>query len=53
MKKKLTEMNTEELVAYRKKAERKQKGLKQGSKKWLKCQTRINRATLYLRTIHN
>ncbi len=53
MKKKLTEMSKEELVAYRKKAEKRQQRFKLGSKSWMKEQRRINKATLYLRTISN
>jgi len=53
MKDKLTEMSGEDLVAYREKHAQKQEKYQQGSKNWLKCQRRINRATLMLRTLHN
>lgn len=53
MKKKLTEMDREELLAYRKKAEKRQLRYKQGSKNWLKCQIRINRSKMYIRTLSN
>ena len=53
MKKKLTEMEADDLVAYRKKSEESQQRYQQGSKRWMKCQRRINRATLMLRTINN
>ena len=53
MKKKLTEMEANELVAYCKRYEDRQRRYQQGSKNWMKCQRRINRATLMLRTINN
>lgn len=53
MKDKLTEMGTDDLVAYLKKNEERQQSYQQGSKNWMKCQRRINRATLMLRTINN
>lgn len=53
MEKKLTEMSGEELVAYRRRHEVCQGRYQQGSKNWMKCQRRMNRATLVLRTINN
>ena len=53
MKDKLTEMDEGALVAYRQRARQKQGRFQQGSKNWLKCQRRINRSTLMLRTINN
>jgi len=53
MKDKLTDMNLEGLVSYRDRWTKKQGKYQQGSKSWLKCQRRINRATLMIRTISN
>lgn len=53
MKDKLTEMEADELVAYREKHEESQQRYQQGSKNWMKCQRRINRATLILEQINN